>query len=200
MSWLPAIMTGSKGKIEKEVAVISNSVRKINEDGKKMKQALMTLNHNVTLIDQSIAKIQAEDFAGPTKFIEKLDLPEEYKQQLVTELKGTKETALASLTPIKEASEKIRGNMAVSIIKYGMMANTLGIQKNIIESGTIQVEAIKKAEELGGLSADKITELVQQAEQINNMTQSAIEGWNIGTQKIKDTIGAGKDFDVFTVK
>lgn len=202
MSWLPSITNSKRNKVEKEVAVISNSVNKLNNDAKKMGQALVTLNNNVALIDKTISDIKAANFEKPIEFINNLDLTDEYKQGLIAELNGTKEQALVSLVPIKEASEKIRGNMAVSMIKYQMMTRTLSIQKNVIESGTVQVEAIKKAEELGGMSADKITELVQQAEEINNMTKNAVEGWNTGTKQIKDVLGTvgGKDFDIFKVE
>ena len=201
MSWLPSITNSKRNKVEKEVAVISNSVNKLNNDAKKMGQALVTLNNNVALIDKTINDITNANFEKPIEFINNLDLTDEYKKGLINELNGTKEQALVSLVPIKEASEKIRGNMAVSMIKYQMMTRTLSIQKNVIESGTVQVEAIKKAEELGGMSADKITELVQQAEEINNMTQSAVAGWNAGTKQIKDVLGTvgGDNFNVFNV-
>lgn len=202
MSWLPSITNSKRNKVEKEVAIISNNVNKLNNDAKKMGQALITLNNNVALIDKTINDIKAADFKKPIEFINNLDLTEEYKQELIAELNSTKEQALVSLIPIKEASEKIRGNMAVSMIKYQMMTRTLSIQKNVIESGTVQIEAIKKAEELGGMSADKITELVQQAEEINNMTKNAVETWNAGTKQIKDTLDTigGKDFNIFKVE
>lgn len=201
MSWLP-VLDGKRKKVEKEVAIISDNVKKLNQDAKKMGQALVTLNNNVALINKTIEDIKGANFEKPITFINNLALDDEYKKGLVEELNATKETALTSLSPIKDASEKIRGNMAVSMIKYQMMTKTLVIQKNVIDSGTVQVEAIKKAEELGGMSTDKITELVAQAEEINNMTKSAVEGWNTGAAQIKDVLGVNgaKDFDVFDLK
>lgn len=200
MSWLPALSSNTKKKqVEKEIAVITNNIQKLKTDGKKMGQALITLNNNVALIDKTVSDIESANFDKPIEFIKKLDLEDAYKDTLISELEGTKEQALISLRPIKDASEKIRGNMAVSMIKYQMMTRTLNIQKNVIESGTVQVEAIKKAEELGGMSADKITELVEQAEEINNMTRSAVAGWSSGTKDMKETLSSmgNKDFDVF---
>jgi hypothetical protein len=203
MGW-PLALTGNskKQKVEKEVAIITTNVKKLNQDAKKMGQALVTLNNNVALIDKTVSDIESANFDKPISFINNLELDDKYKKGLVAELNGTKQQALAGLKPIKNASEKIRGNMAVSMIKYQMMTKTLNIQKNVIESGTVQVEAIKKAEELGGMSSEKIIDLVAQAEEINNMTKSAVDSWSSGTKAIKETLGSvgGDDFDVFDIK
>jgi len=203
MGW-PLALTGNskKQKVEKEVAIITTNVKKLNQDAKKMGQALVTLNNNVALIDKTVSDIESANFDKPISFINNLELDDKYKKGLVAELNGTKQQALAGLKPIKNASEKIRENMAVSMIKYQMMTKTLNIQKNVIESGTVQVEAIKKAEELGGMSSEKIIDLVAQAEEINNMTKSAVDSWSSGTKVIKETLGSvgGDDFDVFDIK
>lgn len=204
-SLLPAIFGGNnrRNKNEKEVAVISNNVKRLNQDAKKMGAALVTLNNNCTLIQRTLTDIKEMNFEKPRAFIEQLDLEEEYKQELIKELEGTKEQAIKELEPIRDASEKIRGNMAVSMVKYQMMTRTLGIQKNVIESGTVQVEAIKQAQELGGLSSDKINELVSQAEEINNVTRAAVDQWDHDATAIKSTLNTlgsnSKDFDVFNI-
>lgn len=203
MELLPSIFSNPRKKMEREVALISNNVKKISNDSKKMGTALMTLNNNVALIDRTITAITNANFEKPIAFINSLNLDQEYKDGLIKELNGTKAHALATLSPLKEASEKIRGNMAVSMIKYDMMTRTLVIQKNVIESGTVQVEALKKAQELGEMGNTKIEELVAQAEEINNLARSAVSTWDSGSQQIKDTlqkIDPAKDFSVFDLK
>jgi len=198
-NWLPAIL-GKKNKIEKEVAVISESVKKISGDAKKMGTALVTLNNNVTLIDRTIDELKDASYEKPKAFIDNLDLDDEYKESLKQELEDSRQDALNTLAPIKDASEKIRGNMVVSMVKYQSMVKSLTAQKNVIESGTIQVEAIDRAKQMGAFSNEKIVDLVQRAEAINRVTKDAINGWDTSNNQIKDTLkGFGKNSDMMDV-
>jgi hypothetical protein len=75
MSWLPALTGNSKKqKVEKEVAVITTNVKKLNQDAKKMGQALVTLNNNVALIDKTVSDIESANFDKPISFINNLEL------------------------------------------------------------------------------------------------------------------------------
>ena len=184
-------------RTKREVSLMSSSIARLQENGNKMAKGLMTLNTNSALIDSTIADIKEADFSQHEESIEGLELEKEYKADLLKELTEVKEQALNSLKPVKEASEKIKGNMTVGLIKYQMMIRTLEIQKNMLEAGTIQVESIQKAQELGGLSTDKIEDIIKQAEDINNMTKDAIDGWNKGGADLKKQVDVNT-FNVFT--
>jgi len=185
-NWLPTSWN-KKNKIEKEVALIGDSVKRIRNDAKKMGTALATLNNNVALIDQTIEESKNANYEKPKAFIDSLSLDEEYKNSLKKELEESKTDALRTLLPIKNASEKIRGNMAVSMIKYRSMVKSLTAQKNVIESGMIQVEAIDRAKQMGAFSNEKIEELIERAESINKVTKNAVLDWNSSSKTIKNS-------------
>lgn len=196
------LTTSKKHKASKEIALIQSNVKKIKEDSKKMKTALQTLNHNVGFINNVIQGVETADYTDYKDFIDTLDLEEEYKVELKKELENSREQALQTLKPIKVASEKIRGNMAVSMVKYRNMAVSLQAQKNVIESGAVQVETIDKAMEQGAMNSDAILELVQRAEEINNVTNKAISDFKTTADGLNDTFGGfGKeDADIFNLK
>jgi len=200
MSWLP-VMT-KKGKVEKEVALIKTNVKQIQGDAKKMGTALITLNNNVTLIDRTIENIKTADYTKVETFIDNLKLEDAYKADLKLELESSRDQALGTLDPIKEASEKIRGNMAVSMVKYQNMVVSLQAQKNVIESGAVQVETINKAMDLGSANTDVIKDLVGRAEKINSVTRQAVVDFDSANTELKSTLkglGGNDALDIFNI-
>lgn len=169
MAWelVPSQQTRKLRKLEKQSTKIAKS--QTNLSGQYM--SLTTAKDQIV---STITELKTRDFSQHKKLINEMNITEDYKERLNTDLERSRDMAIKTLEPLLETAEKLRGNMIVTQEKSLQFLAVIKAQRIVAAAGEIQVEVLTQLQNNGTELAVHINDLLSKVEEINNVTQSAI--------------------------
>ena len=174
---------------QKQLKLLNKKVKDISHDSRVLAESLVTIDSTNKTLNVVLEKFKNADFSKQKAKIDELKLDEAYKNELKASIDACKQRAVETLEPLIEHGQKLQGNMIAAELKGRTMLVVLESQRKVIESGTMQLKVIKEIEAEGAKNSEKIKELVQQTEDINRVTRTAISEYNTNYSEIDKLLG-----------
>lgn len=184
-----------KKKFQQDLAAVAKNKKDLIQQTQQLDLSLAKIhrtNEALKIVQSHVDKI---DYSKQKTMIDTLALSEEYKETLKKSLDHTKEQTKETIKPLVEDAAKLQGNMLVAREKARQMIVIIDTQRQLLESGKIQADALKKLQKDGMNNTIKIKELVAECESMNKVTQDAVINFNSQQNTIDHIIdsGAGDD-------
>lgn len=180
MSMLPVLSARKVKKLKFEI-------QKIGQDQTALSTAHHSLKETSAQIDQTITVLKDRDFKEHNKMLDELNLEDKYKTDLKGELETSRKECVDTLTPLREQSERLRGNMIVTQEKALQHMAVVKARMSVMECGKIQLDVIKTLQEKGKDLQGQIDSLLEETENINKVTKQTIASFN--------SVGGGSLFE-----
>jgi len=129
-------------------------------------------------IKEAVTALENVDYTKDKEAIDLMEVPDEYKANLKDQLDADVKKGVDTLVPLRLNAEKLRGNMIVTQRKAKVYLSIVSAQKEVLEAGQVQVEAIKELEKEGIQMAYDIEQIVNECENINKITYNAVNNFN----------------------